>query len=195
MPKVKLVALVALVSCSPLEREDPHPRIVDQSGAEFYWVCSRHDCEPHRISGVSPPAPECEHGPGFFREDWRARFLEVVEGCPLPGDGWWFADADGNGRIVVCDEDTECPEVEGVSISFECRAGFCQSDDTEEHPPALLSQPEVVKVCTGHVPRGEDDSPSPELAAAIEVACPSEHDDNPYIRDCVGVPPECPDPR
>jgi hypothetical protein len=183
------IALALALACSPFEREDPHPRIIDQSGAEFFWVCTQQSCEVHRIAGVSPPLPEClpreeaEYGVSV------ARFFAIAATCVEEGYFPFIIEE----RFVVCDDDADCPQIEQEEFGalYECRAGFCQNIDTETYPLGLPDARDLERLCTGHVLRGGDDRPSSELEAAIAVACPVDD----YRTPCESIPSACPDPR
>ena len=194
-----MVALLLLGACSSDADTLPEgtTRVVDQSGAEFFWVCDDEltDCDVDRIAGVSPPLPPCGTlgEPVYICGWWR--FLGIDGFCLHPGGGMASIDW---GRALVCEVDEDCPEIEDAAETFECRAGFCQNTDLSAHPPGPPRGIDMELLCFGDMPRYEDGiegigvlSPTEkpaELVAALEAACPNASE------ACDYVPAACPDP-
>jgi hypothetical protein len=192
-----IVMLLVLVACESSSREDDDLRIVDQSGAEFRWVCGGDDhCAVHRIAGVSPEGPSGCGGstPDSIYTPYALRFFEVVGVCHgVSPDGVEGFGMGGNaGRYLVCETDDDCPAAFydqyrfAMTADYECRAGFCQSAD---EAPGLPTRPEMLMLCTGEEPRYEPYVVDPALDAALDAACPVDN------APCTSVPPGCPDPR
>ena len=127
-----LVAAAPGACVDPVD-DDP-PRVIDRSGGEFFDVCPKgktkfldRKCEPHRIAGVSPLAPDAsdctEPGsvPGFIYT--AARLIAVTGGCGHPEGG--FYELPDWSRILVCEDDDQCPFQERGQ-DYECRHGLCQ---------------------------------------------------------------------
>jgi len=171
-------------------------RVVDQSGAEFFWVCDEEldDCDVHRIAGVSPPLPPCGKNsvPGYGYGWWR--FLSINAWCGH-GDGTAVGNTDW-GRYVTCETDQDCPAIQHAAEAFECRAGFCQNVDLDNHPPGPPRGVEMEALCYGDAPRhAYDGSPiltpperPEEMERALEAACPNPSE------ACAYIPTGCPDP-
>lgn len=186
--------LLALTLTGCLEPSaGPHPRITDQLGDEFFWVCpdDEAECAVHRIAGVSPPLPECQPGQG--EAEYGAvpgRLISVAPYCHVEGS--MSATQMDRPRFVICEDDSGCPD--GQGSVFECREGFCQNADLEEHPPDLLWAITLQELCYATAaPRFEPLVLDPEIEAALDVACPGRHEY--WYVECVDVPAQCPDPR
>jgi hypothetical protein len=74
--------------------------------------------------------------------------------------------------------------------SYECNAGFCKNSDQAESFDQLPNRWAMEQICLGDIPRYEPYEASPELAAAIDEACPGGPND-----PCLGLPTGCRDPR
>lgn len=195
------VALLLLGGCSadPETLPEGTTRIIDQSDAEFLWVCqesNHHLCKVHRIAGVSPTLPTCrvDEKP-IYSYSW-GRFVEVFAECTeADGTGWLWGDW---GRFVTCEQDEDCPQLERYGEAYECRAGFCQNVDLIAHPPGLPNSNDLTMLCRGDTPRYEpndhtaDDYPTP-MDLKLEAACPKLYDE-PHAA-CDSIPDGCFDPR
>lgn len=195
------VPLLALALASCLEPSgDSQLRISDQLGDEFFWVCGdgrreEDTCEVHRIAGISPPLPECLPGEGDPKYGLgHGRLIGLGAYCHVEGS--MDSIQKDRVRFLICESDDECPgrRYDGAPIDFECREGFCQNADIEEHPPSVLWAITVEELCYATAaPRFEPLALDPELEAALDVACPGRHEYR-YV-ECVDVPAQCPDPR
>lgn len=189
MRRCVLVVLVEIACLVP--EDDGPPRIVDQSGAEFFWVCSEAEgfCTTHRIAGVSPPPLDCDD-PSLadYGVAWD-RFLAIYEHCnmPLPDTEQTRVETT---RIVVCDDDRDCPEEAYFDPVFECRNGFCQNADVERYGDVRFR--ELFALCFGEEPRFTATERPSELEASVEASCPGGWEDWNVI--CDSIPPACPDP-
>lgn len=161
--------------------------IADQSGAVFGWECDADlRCRLKRLD-ESPPAPVDDCGPVLkptFSYSW-GYMIELSAVC-ADDEGW--VSLPGWGRFVVCEADADCPTIE--DDSFVCNAGFCKNADLEKYFDQLPERFTMEQICLGDLPRYEPYEPSPELAAALDEACPGNRDD-----PCVSVPAGCRDPR
>jgi hypothetical protein len=168
---------------------DQPPKIRDQSGAEFGWSCTTDGhCSVEWLGSLSPPLPECSAStiPTYGHLWWR--FIEVTAACALDEDGALQTQS-GWGRLVVCDATEDCPQLDDSFDRFECQSGYCQRSSMTSSPPR---KEDLELLCTGTQPRFADIDPSPELAAAIEQACPNSPQDP--DAPCLSVPPGCDDP-
>jgi hypothetical protein len=168
---------------------DQPAMIRDQSGAQFEWLCDADGhCTVGWIDGLSPALPECDAGRiptyGYL---W-LRFFEVTAACALDQDGALGTEA-GWGRFVVCGNTSECPQLPEYGDLFECRSGYCQRTNAPSGPPR---KEDLELLCTGSAPRFAELDPSPELAAAIDQACPTSAQDP--ESPCIAIPPGCDDP-
>lgn len=168
-------------------------RIVDQSGAEFFWVCDDDErCAVHRIAGVSPPAPAlrpCDLTQPSAYHYSVGRFFTIVGACNDGGILGWR-------RFVVCEGDQDCPPLLTQGELYECRAGFCQNVDVERFPAGVPNKLEIENICFGDHERYEEgfedeygDHPD-DVAQLIDAACPHGYGDFP----CVTLPAGCRDP-
>jgi hypothetical protein len=169
--------------------DDQPPKIRDQSGAEFGWSCTEGGhCEVQWVQTLRPPLPECGAGTiPTYGHLW-FRFIEVTAACALDEDGAWQTRA-GWGRLLVCEEDDDCPQLPDSFDRFECSAGYCQRTSMSSGPPR---KEDLELLCTGQQPRFADIDPTPDLAAAIDRACPNSTQDP--DAPCLSIPPGCDDP-
>lgn len=172
----------------------PQPdTIIDQSGAEFRWVCPPGEqCRIEIIDGVSPLPPVEEDGyAGPCPDDWfytfgddfddTMRFFLVQGACPF-GNG--VAYGPENGRYAVCEQDADCPQVidpasGGVAIAYTCVAGFCQ-DAVNFNVDELPARRTMVFICNGDTPRFGP--PYPDFNA-FDAACPDSDAPCDYVPD------------
>lgn len=173
--------------------DDPSPanptELTDQSGAVFGWDCDDERCALTRLD-ESPEAPDC--GPILtpgYSYSW-GHFMEITAVCADDEPGW--VALPGWGRLVVCETDADCPTIIPSQDEYVCNAGFCKDIAAAEHFDTLPNRDQMTAICLGHLPRFELDpfTPSPELQAAIDEACPDEGN-----TPCLTVPAGCPDPR
>ena len=171
----------------PLPDEQPL-RLVDQSGAVFFWDCETDDdgdCHVRRIEGVSPPLATCSNPRpyGYFA----FRFFEIVASCGDESGTSWDDDA---ARYAVCESSADCPQRDDAK--FECRAGFCQNVDTELYPAGLPDLWEIDLLCIGDNPRFSTDyEEMVDIWNRADEACPSVVRHEP----CNYLPAGCADPR
>ncbi|MBZ5714562.1 hypothetical protein [Nannocystis pusilla] len=183
-----VLSLVVLAPACAGEDQPLNPStITDQSGAVFGWECDDDlRCRVTRLD-ESPPAPVDDCGPVLtptFSYSW-GHMIELSAVC-ADDEGW--VSFPGWGRFVVCEADADCPTIQ--DDSYVCNAGFCKNVDGEQHFDQLPNRWQMELICLGDIPRYEPYEPSPELAAAIDEACPGESND-----PCVSLPAGCRDPR
>ena len=166
IPRFTLVA--ALAACSASE---PGPsEVFDTSGARFAWVCSEH-CSPEATEGT-PPLPPCNIGTPLYA--WAIdRFINIDAGCAFP-DGGWGSTANRS-RPLACDNTFDCPQF--TTGSFECRAGLCQSSDTVNFPPTVVTWSMAYALCYAAIARSETIDPlsdaSVNVSMWVKEACPA----------------------
>lgn len=181
---MRSLALVFLLPACGSEAEptDEPQRILDMSGAEFFWTGD----DVHRIAGVSPVPPVCTEGTADYKLLRGSPFGKIAGGCIQEhGFAGWY----GNDRIIVCDVDDDCPI--GASRPYECRAGLCRDVDHS----GVMVYTDAFSLCYGHEPRSDDfnywSHHDSELWNAVEDICPSPG----FPEPCTGpLPPECRDP-
>jgi hypothetical protein len=142
---------IASLACGCLDQPE---FIIDTTGARFDWRCNKDDCAFGLLPETPAPLPcgddELEPGYSYI---W-GRFIEIVSVCG--GDFGW-ASFYGNGRLVACDEDQDCPQLDFFDppSSYECRAGVCQNVDLSQFPSDAISESDAVALCLAEIPRGE----------------------------------------
>ena len=159
------------------------------SGAVFDWDCDERRCKLSRI-GDEPALADCGSLRPTYSYSW-GRFVDLSAVC-AGTDGSW-ASLPGWGRSVVCEGDDDCPMIprqEGQDI-YVCHSGYCQRADLADSFDTLPSQYMMEQLCLGDIPRFEPYESSPELAAALEAACPGDD----WSAPCTSLPAGCPDPR
>lgn len=163
--------------------------IIDQSGAEFRWVCPPGEqCRIEIIAGLSPLPEHPRADPewdGPCPDDWKyvrddfddhLRFFDVQGAC-VTATGWYSWRGEW-GRYVICEQDTDCPQVVDpssgtVTTSFSCVAGFCQDAvnfDLDEVPDGWTMR----ALCIGDGPRFVPDVYSVQALpyqAGLDAAC------------------------
>lgn len=183
-----VLSLALLAACGEEDGAPVQPAtLTDQSGAVFGWECD--DDMQCRLSLLedSPPLPVDECGPKLkpaYSYSW-GHMIELSAVC-ADSEGW--VSFPRLGRFVVCESDSECPIV-GDDV-FECNAGFCKNSAQAESFDQLPNRWAMEQICLGDIPRDEPYEASPELAAAIDEACPGGSND-----PCLDLPAGCPDPR
>jgi len=190
---LSLVSVACIIGEDPVEELNPE-RLTDQSGGVFAWDCTQYTgCELHRIDG-SPPLPACaSHERPGYGYSWSR--LISLDGACRHRDGWSWSFVPGWSRLVVCETDADCPQLNFLLVpdEFECRAGFCQNKDIAAYPPGELPRRfDMIDLCLGDDARragGYD--VADEFQAALDEACPP---DDPEQK-CSSLPPGCPDLR
>ena len=188
-----LLAAACIIGEDPVEELNPK-RLTDQSGAVFAWDCTQYTgCEVRRISGSAPlPACDRDYDP-WYGYSW-SRFISIDGACVIPGGygAWEFVDEWS--RMIVCEADTDCPQLNFFvdPDAFECRAGYCQSTNLAAYPVKELPRRfEMIDLCLGDVAREDGWDEGEAFWAALDEACPADDPREP----CVSLPPGCPDTR
>lgn len=177
-----------LAACTEPELADNDVRVVDQADGEFFWSCTESACGIHRIAGVTPPI-DCNGEAGHY--SWgAARFVNVTPFCPHE-DAWTQMDQP---RLLICKTDSDCPTLAHHGHEWECRAGYCQSTDTDLRPPGMPRIVEFGHLCLRDSPRWTDYRRQwREFDSVLRSACPAAEEDN--VLPCDEIPPGCDDPR
>lgn len=167
-------------------------RIRDQSGAQFGWECIETadgiDCDVLRLD-VSPPSP-CNDSGDFGA--MLGRFITIAGKCPLPsGMGYAILQS----RVLVCEDDADCPDTLDEDWTYECRAGLCQHTDIATWGSGLPTWVDAFTLCKGDEPRSADDDvdgpPQDPIDVLLDAAC----SDQEYpFEPCESLPAECIDP-
>lgn len=183
-----LLSLALVAACGEENSAPVQPEVLtDQSGAVFGWECDDDDVCRLSLLEDSPPLPVDECGPKLepaYSYSW-GDMIELSAVC-ADSEGW--VSFPRLGRFVVCESDSECPII-GDDV-FECNAGFCKNAAHAESFDQLPNRWAMEQICLGDIPRYEPYEASPELAAAIDEACPGGPND-----PCLDLPEGCPDPR
>ncbi|MDC0717208.1 hypothetical protein [Nannocystis bainbridge] len=184
-----VLSLTLLAACGG-DDDEPfvQPEVLtDQSGAVFGWECDEAmKCRLSRLED-SPPAPVEDCGPELeptFSYSW-GHLIELSAVC-ADSKGW--VSFPRLGRLVVCEADGDCPVI--GNDAYECNAGYCKNSAQAELFDDLPNRWAMEQICLGDTPRYEPYEASPELAAAIDEACPGGSDD-----PCLSLPAGCRDPR
>ena len=119
-----------------------NPRVIrDSTGESYQWICSQNDCRPEALSDT-PSAPLCFGERGYYTSIGY-RFVSIVADwqcaqgtAPICEMGPWF------GRVVVCDNDGDCPQFDG--FSYRSQHGSCQD---ESKAPTRIDYAAAVALC------------------------------------------------
>lgn len=153
-------------ACSPgTDLRAINPRVVrDSTGASYQWICSKNDCRPEALAD-SPLPPLCFGERGYYTFAGY-RFVSIVTdwGCaegvaPICETGPWF------GRIVVCEQDGDCPQFD--HFDYRCVRGMCQD---ESKAPERIDFDAAAALCLWDSLRPAHCTDRPLSVANVETA-------------------------
>lgn len=147
--RLSLVAFVVLFLAPSCARESPST-LLDSTGVEALWECSRGDCEITRASEI---VPSCGERAWYVVGAGALAVLCVDVGGEVDP---------ATCRPIVCDSDLDCPQWE--ARGYGCDGGFCSTS-------ALgLDHLDVVATCLATTPREPSCALTDAATARIAIA-------------------------